>query len=83
MGPEMMSGRARLVDEDGVDFVDDREIVAALDHLLEMELHIVAQIVEAELVVGGVGHVAGILLAAFGVATGRARCSRPIRPRNS
>ena len=58
-------GRARLVDEDRVDFVDDREVVAALNHLLEMELHVVAQIVEAQFVVGAVGHVAGILLAAL------------------
>ena len=51
---------ARLVDQDRVDFVDDRVIVAALHHLLEMILHVVAQIVEAQFVVGGVGHVAGI-----------------------
>ena len=41
--------------------------MAALHHLLEMEFHIVAQIVEAELVVGGIGHVIGILLAALGI----------------
>ena len=52
--------RARLVDQDRVDFVDDGEDVAALDHLLQAVLHIVAQIVEAELVVGAVGDVAGV-----------------------
>src|SRR6185503_5711294 len=39
--------------------------MTALDHLLEMILHVVAQVVEAELVVGAVGHVAGVLGAAF------------------
>ena len=57
--------RARLVDQDRVDLVDDREIVAALDHLRALVLHVVAQIVEAEFVVGGVGDVAGIGVAAL------------------
>ena len=57
--------RARFVDEDRVDFVDDREEVAALDHLVALVLHVVAQIIEAEFVVGGVGDVAGIGLAAL------------------
>ena len=57
--------RARLVDQDRVDLVDDREDVAALDHVLEPVLHVVAQIVEAELVVGAVGDVAGIGLLAL------------------
>ena len=52
--------RARLVDQDRVDFVDDRVDMAALHHVLDPVLHVVAQIVEAELVVGAVGHVAGI-----------------------
>ena len=50
--------RARLVDEDRVDLVDDGEEVAALHHGGEVELHVVAQVVEAELVVGAVGDVA-------------------------
>ena len=50
--------RARLVDQDAVDFVDDGEDVAALDHVLHAVLHVVAQVVEAELVVGAVGDVA-------------------------
>ncbi len=58
---------AGLVDEDGVDFVDDAEVVAALDHVLEVELHVVAQVVEAELVVGAVGDVGGVGLAALGI----------------
>ena len=49
--------RPRLVDQDAVDFVDDREVVPALHVVRELELHVVAEIVEAELVVGAVGDV--------------------------
>ena len=52
--------RARLVDQDVVDLVDDREVVAALDAVLERPGHVVAQVVEAELGVGPVGDVAGV-----------------------
>ncbi len=48
-----------------VDFVDDGVDVAALDHVLHAVLHVVAQIVEAELVVGAVGDVAVVLLLAL------------------
>ena len=57
--------RARLVDEDVVDLVDDRERVAALDLVLELDGEVVAQVVEAELgvrAVGDVGRVGGALL---------------------
>jgi hypothetical protein len=47
------------------DFVDDGEHMAALDHVLQPVLHVVAQVVEAQLVVGAVGHVAGVLAAAL------------------
>ena len=50
--------RPRFVDEDAVDFVHDGELVSALDVLREVELHVVAQVVEAELVVRAVGDVA-------------------------
>ena len=60
--------RARLVDQDRVDLVDDGVVEGPLDHFLQAELHVVAKVVEAELVVGAVGDVAGIGLAAFGVA---------------
>ena len=53
-------GRAGLVDQDRVDFVDDRVVVTALNIRLQLELHVVAQIVEAELVVGAVGDVGGV-----------------------
>ena len=55
---------ARLVDEDRVDLVDDREEVAALDEVLLLPGHVVAQVVEAELVVRAVGDVGVVLLAA-------------------
>jgi len=48
---------SRLVDQDGVDLVDDREVVATLHEILEGPRHVVAQIVETELVVGAVGDV--------------------------
>ncbi len=50
--------RARLVDQDRVDFVDDREIEVALHHLVERPGHVVAQVVETDLVVRHVGDVA-------------------------
>ena len=47
------------------DFVDDGVGVAALHHLRHVVFHVVAQIVEAELVVGAVGDVGGVGLAAL------------------
>ncbi len=52
--------RPRLVDQDVVHLVDDREVVAALDAVLERFRHVVAQVVEAKLGVGAVGDVAGV-----------------------
>ena len=52
--------RARLVDEDGVHFVDDGERQPALHAVVEAEREVVAQVVEAEFVVGAVGDVAAI-----------------------
>ncbi len=57
--------RPRLVDQDRVDLVHDREVVAALHALLQAPGHVVAQVVEAELVVGAVGDVGAVLLAAL------------------
>ena len=59
--------RARFVDQDGVDFVDDAEVMAALDAIGEIVLHVVAQIIEAEFVVGAVGDVGGVGVAALHV----------------
>ena len=70
----LVVGRARddqrgsgLVDQDRVDLIDDRENVAALDHLIQLVLHIVAKIVEPEFVVGAVGDVGRIGRLALGV----------------
>jgi hypothetical protein len=52
--------RARLVDEDRVDLVDDGVVQLALHQLLEREPHVVAQVVEAEFVVGAVRDVAQV-----------------------
>ena len=49
------------------DLVDDRVIERPLHHLLEPELHVVAEIVEAELVVRAVGHVGRVLVMALNV----------------
>ena len=58
--------RARLVDEDRVDLVDDRVVVPALGLVGEAHRHVVAEVVEAELVVGAVGDVGAVLLALLG-----------------
>ena len=58
--------RPRLVDEDRVDLVHDRERVAALDALLERDGHVVAEVVEAELGVRPVGDVAVVRGLALG-----------------
>jgi hypothetical protein len=57
--------RARLVDEDGVDLVDQRVVERPLHHAVGRQLHVVAQVIEAELVVlpvGDVGAVGALLL---------------------
>ena len=58
--------RPRFVDEDGVDLVDDDKVVPALDHLLLVDGHIVAEVVEAEFIVRAVGDVGGVGRAALG-----------------
>jgi len=49
--------RACLVDENRVDLVDDRVVESALGALREVAGHVVAQVVERELGVGGIGDV--------------------------
>ena len=56
----MMSGVRASSTRIEFDLVDDRVGVTPLDHLLELVLHVVAQVVEAVLVVGAVGDVAGV-----------------------
>ena len=74
--------RARLVDEDGVHFVDDGEGVAALGHRVQRVFHVVAQVIEAELIVGAIGNVGAIGLAAFlvGQAVDDAAHAQPQKP---
>ena len=57
--------RTGFVDQDGVHFVDDTEVQFALHQLAGFHGHVVAQVVEAEFVVGTVGHVAVVAHAAF------------------
>ncbi|CAB4834102.1 unannotated protein [freshwater metagenome] len=52
---------AGLVDEDAVHFVDDREVVAALHLVVQCAGHVVAQVIEAELVVRAVGDVGAVV----------------------
>ena len=58
--------RARLIDQDRIDLIDDRVGQRALHPILKPEGEIVAQVVETELVVGAVGDVAGIGRALLG-----------------
>ena len=59
-GPEMISGvRASSMRIESTSSTT-REVVAALHHLLDRVRHVVAQVVEAELVVGAVGDVGGV-----------------------
>ena len=62
-GPRDDQRRARLVDEDRVGLVDDGEVVATLHEIGLLPRHVVAQVVEAELVVRAVGDVGRVLLA--------------------
>ena len=50
----------RLVDQDGVNLVDNGEVMIALHHVLDPELQIVAKIIEAELIIRSIGHIAAI-----------------------
>src|SRR5258706_1885531 len=49
--------RARFIDQNRINLVDDRVIVTVLHAGAEIELHVVAQIVKTELVVGAVSNV--------------------------
>src|SRR5215471_7751829 len=50
----------RFVDQDGVDFVHDGELMSALYAVSYVVLHVVAQVVEAVFVVGAVGDVGAV-----------------------
>ena len=62
---------AGLVDQDGIHLIHDGEVERALHDLIQAEGHVVAQVVEAQLVVGGVGDVAGIGIALGAVVHAR------------
>ena len=57
-------GRAGVVDEHGVHLIDDGVVVHALHEVLGGDGHVVAQVVEAELIVGAEGDVGLVGLAA-------------------
>ena len=57
--------RARLIDQNGVDLVDDGEGVSALDKLACVDGHVVAQVIKAHFVIRAVGDVRGVGLAAL------------------
>ena len=56
--------RARLVDQDVVDLIHDRIVQLALHELAHIPGHVVAQVIEAELVVGTVRYISQVGLAA-------------------
>ncbi len=73
---------ARLVDQDAVDLVDDREVELALHELVAVELHVVAQVVEPELVVGPVSDVGRVGLLPLGGPSSPWTMTPTLRPRN-
>ena len=52
--------RARLVYEDRIHLVHDGEAMVPLKHVAEFRLHVVAQVIEAQFVVCGIGDVARV-----------------------
>ena len=57
--------RAGFVDQNGVHLVHDGVVVPTLHAILQVELHVVAQVIEAEFVVSAVGYVGGVGFAAL------------------
>src|SRR5699024_6512505 len=57
---------AGFVNENRVDLVHDGETVTALHHVIFRHDHVVAQVVEAKLVVGPVGNISIVLCFALG-----------------
>ena len=58
--------RPSLVDQNRIDFVDQCEVQFALHEVLDLPGHVVAKVVEADLVVRDVGHVAVVSGASLG-----------------
>ena len=69
--PEMIERGTGFVYEYGVNLVDDGEGVAALDHLLLVDGHVVTQVVKAQLVIGAVGYICVVGRAALFRGSGR------------
>ncbi len=59
---------AGLVDQDGVHFVHDSEVMATLHTVHEIEFHVVAEVIESEFVVRAVGDIRAIGRAPLDVA---------------
>jgi hypothetical protein len=57
--------RTSLVDQDRIHLVDDGEVMPALHAVLQVELHVVAQVIEAEFVIRPVGDVALVVFLAL------------------
>ena len=55
----------RLVDEYGIDLVDDDIVQSALYELLLIDDHVVSQVIKAQLIVGHIGNVTIVCLLAF------------------
>ena len=72
--------RPRLVDQDRVDLVHDRERVAALDGLVEGDRHVVPQVVEPELGVRPVRDVRRVGLAPTARTASCSGCSETVAP---
>ncbi len=51
---------AGFIDQDRVNFVDDRKRAIALGFLVGRKRHVIAQVIETQFVIGRVNHVAGI-----------------------
>ena len=65
--------RTCFVNEDAVYFVNNGEVVAALNLVIKRRSHVVAQIVKTELVVSSVRDVTGVVHALFGRRLAAAR----------
>ena len=79
--PLMMSGVRASSIEDGVDLVDDRVVELALHVVERAELHVVAQVVEAELVILAVGDVRRGRRAFFSCSPCELTTTPTLRPR--
>ena len=56
---------SRLVDQDRVDFIDNRIVMFPLHQLLGSDDHVIPEIVEAEFIVGAVSNIGPVLLPAL------------------